>query len=172
MTNMEMRNKLFARLDELGIVHATHEHEPIFTVEQGAHIKSALPGGHTKNLFLKDKKGALFLVCALGDTAIPVNHLHKALGCKRLSFGKPELLLEALGVPPGSVTLFAIMNDEKARVQLVLDKALFDHDIVNFHPLVNTATTSFKSANIKAFVKATGHEPIILDFAALAKTVS
>jgi len=163
----DIRKPLFDLLDKLGIVHTTHEHEAIFTVEQGAHIKAALPGGHTKNLFLKDKSGTLFLVCALGETKIPVNQLHKVLGCKRLSFGKPDLMQDVLGVTPGSVTVFAIMNDRENRVGLVLDKALFNHDLVNFHPLENTATTAFAARDLEVFAKATGHEPVILDFATL-----
>jgi len=160
----DIRKPLFDLLDKLGIVHTTHEHEAIFTVEQGAHIKASLPGGHTKNLFLKDKSGALFLVCALGETKIPVNHLHKHLGCKRLSFGKPDLMAEVLGVAPGSVTFFAIMNDKENRIQLVLDKALQNYSLVNFHPLENTATTAIAANDMAVFVKATGHEANLLDF--------
>lgn len=162
------RNALFEYLDELNIPHNTHDHAPIFTVEEGRAIKAALPGGHTKNLFLKDKSGALFLICALGDTAIPVNRLHPVLGCKRLSFGKPELLYEVLGVTPGSVTLFALMNDRTARVTLILDAALCAHDIVNFHPLENTATTPISSADMIRFAEATGHKPRIMNFATLS----
>ena len=163
----DIRKPLFDLLKQLGIDHTTHEHEAIFTVEQGAHIKAAIPGGHTKNLFLKDKAGALFLVCALGESKIQINQLHKILGCKRLSFGKPDLMAEVLGVTPGSVTFFAVMNDTEVRVQLVLDKALLDHDIVNFHPLENTATTTFAARDLAVFAKATNHDPVILDFAAL-----
>ncbi len=163
----ELRRPLFDLLDKLGIAYTTHEHEAIFTVEQGAHIKACLPGGHTKNLFLKDKSGALFLVCALGDTKIPVNQLHKHLACKRLSFGKPDLMQDVLGVTPGSVTFFAVMNDRENRVQLVLDKALFAHDLVNFHPLENTATTAICASDMQVFAKATGHTPIITDFASI-----
>ena len=166
MTNAA-RSSLFAKLDDLGIAHTTHEHEAIFTVDQGAHIKEKLPGAHTKNLFLKDKTGALFLVCALGESKIPINHLHKALGCKRLSFGKPDMMVDVLGVTPGSVTFFAVLNDTKSRVQLVLDQALFDHDLVNFHPMDNTATTTIKSADMEKFACATGHAPIIVNFAAV-----
>jgi len=158
------RLALLAKLSALGIAHKTYDHDPIFTVAEGAHIKASLAGGHTKNLFLKDKSGALFLVCALGETQVPVNKLHKELGCKRLSFGKPDLLLEKLGVTPGSVTLFAVMNDKAAAVTLVIDKALLDHDIVNFHPLKNDATTAIASADMIKFAQAVGHSPIILDF--------
>ncbi len=163
----DIRRPLFDLLDKLGIEFTTYEHEAIFTVEQGADIKASLPGGHTKNLFLKDKSGTLFLVCALGDTEIPVNQLHKQLGCKRLSFGKPDLMEEVLGVTPGSVTFFAVMNDTKNRVRLVLDKALFAHDLVNFHPLENTATTAFATRDLQVFATATGHDPVILDFGAI-----
>jgi len=162
------RDALFARLDALGIEHTTREHEAIFTVEAGAEIKASMPGGHTKNLFLKDKAGALFLICALGDTQISVNKLHPHLGCKRLSFGKPDLLLEALGVVPGSVTVFSVLNDSDRRVTLVLDKALMDDPLVNFHPLINTATTTIPSDRLVDFARDAGHDPIIMDFAALA----
>lgn len=158
---------LFAFFETCGIAHTTHTHKAVFTVEESEDIKAHLPGGHTKNLFLKDKKGVYFLICALGNTQIPVNQLHKHLDCKRLSFGKPEALLENLGVTPGSVTLFALINDRTCNVQLILDKALFSHDVANFHPLTNTATTAITSADMLVFAKETGHNPIILDFDAL-----
>lgn len=167
MANIEHRKALFTQLDAFGISHTTHTHEPIFTVEEGAHIKASLPGGHTKNLFLKDKGGALFLICALGETKIALNQLHKHLACKRLSFGKAELLLETLGVPAGSVCLFAIKNDTDGKVQLIIDKALYSHDLVNFHPLDNAATTAIAASDIEVFAKATGHEIVIVDFTAL-----
>ncbi len=162
------RADLFAYLDAQNIAHATTEHAAVFTVEEGQAIKADLPGGHTKNLFLKSKDGTLFLVCALGDTKISINHLHKKLGCKRLSFGKPELLEETLGMKPGSVCLFALLNDQENRVQLILDKAIFSYDLVNFHPLENTATTAIATADMEVFARSTGHEPIIIDFSAPA----
>lgn len=161
------RSALLAKLDALTIAHSTHDHVPIFTVQEGAQIKAKLPGGHTKNLFLKDKSGALYLVCALGETQIAVNKLHKALGCKRLSFGKPDLLLEYLGVTPGSVTLFSVMNDTNSAVTLVIDKALTAHNVVNFHPLKNDATTAISSSDMIKFAKAVNHDPIVIDFETL-----
>lgn len=161
------RSALFAKLDALDIAHKTHSHAPIFTVAEGQEIKAALPGGHTKNLFLKDKSGALFLICALGHTAISINTLHKELGCKRLSFGKAELLKAHLGVTPGSVTLFSVLNDTEGRVTLIIDKALTEHSLVNFHPLKNDATTAISSSDMIKFAKAVGHDPIIMDFAGL-----
>ena len=161
------RETLFEYLDTLGISHSTVDHDPIFTVEEGREIKASMPGGHTKNLFLKDKQGRLFLVCALGETPIKVNRLHPVLECKRLSFGKPDLMEQHLGVTPGSVTLFSVINDQDGAVTLVIDQTLMDHDIVNFHPLLNDATTAISSDDMIVFAKATNHEPIILDFSTL-----
>src|SRR5476649_1130459 len=126
---------LFAFMDSHEIAHSTLAHAPVFTVDEGAEIKAALPGGHTKNLFLKDAKDQLWLICALGETRIDLKTLPRVIGSARLSFGREDLLFEALGVTPGSVTLFALINDAVHRVRLVLDKALLDHATVNFHPL-------------------------------------
>jgi Ala-tRNA(Pro) deacylase len=163
------RIDLFEFLDNLGIAHDTKDHAPIFTVDDGKDIKASMPGGHTKNLFLKDKAGRLFLISALGDTPIKINKLHPVIGCKRLSFGKPDLLLEHLGVTPGSVTAFSIINDKTRAVTFILDKALLDHDILNFHPLLNDATTAVSSQDLLRFAKAAHHDPLIIDFAALAE---
>ncbi len=161
------RAVLFAFLDDLGIPHTTLNHRPVFTVEEGADIKAQIVGGHSKNLFLKDKKGVFFLISALGDTQIRLNQLHKTLGCARLSFGKAEIMEDMLGVTPGSVTALALINDQPPQLRFILDAALMAHDIVNFHPLINDATTSMASADLVKFAKATGHEPQIVDFAAL-----
>ena len=157
------RDALFARLDALGIAHTTTSHRPIFTVEEGADIKAKLPGLHTKNLFLKSRKdGELFLLCAEGSAEVRVNGLHRHLECKRLSFGAAELMEEVLGVTPGSVTLFALMNDREGRVRLLLDEKLAAADTVNFHPLLNDATTAISGAGMVRFAKATGHPPTVL----------
>jgi Ala-tRNA(Pro) deacylase len=157
--------ELFARFDALGVAHKTYQHPPVFTVAESASIKLDMPGGHTKNLFLKDKKGRLFLLCALAETKIDLNAAAKAMGCSgRPSFAGPDLLLEALGVTPGSVTVFALINDHANRVQLALDAALLDHDPVNFHPLRNDATTAVSPAGLLRFLKDTGHVPIVLRF--------
>ncbi len=166
------RSELFQKLDDLNIMHKTQDHAPVFTVEESAAIKANMPGGHTKNLFLKDKAGAFFLICAQSDTPVKINKLHPVLGCKRLSFGKPEALLDKLGVVPGSVTLFSIINDNACEVTLVIDQRLTRHDIVNFHPLLNDATTAISSEDMIKFSKATGHDPIILDLAALSKVTA
>jgi len=162
------RSELFSKLDTLGIPHKTYDHAPVFTVEESTAIKAQMPGGHSKNLFLKDKAGAFFLICAQSDTPIKINKLHPVLGCKRLSFGKPEALLDKLGVTPGSVTLFSIMNDQAGEVTLIIDQRLTEHDLVNFHPLLNDATTAISSDDMIKFAKATGHDPVILDLASLS----
>ncbi|MBY0564013.1 MAG: prolyl-tRNA synthetase associated domain-containing protein [Hyphomonadaceae bacterium] len=155
---------LFARLDALGIAHVTHRHRPVFTVEEGRDLKAQMPGGHTKNLFLKDKKGALFLLCAISDTAIDLNAVSKLLGAGRFSFGSAERLMRHLGIEPGSVTLFALINDPERHVTLVLDEALFAHDPVNFHPLRNDATTAIGPDDMLRFIRSLGREPIRLAF--------
>jgi Ala-tRNA(Pro) deacylase len=157
------RTDLFVRLRELGIVTRTVEHPPVFTVAESEKLQRDIPGGHTKNLFLKDAKDRLFLVTAESHHQIDLKSLHKVLGCSRLSFGKPELLREVLGVTPGSVTAFALINDRACRVSFVLDAKLMDHDYINCHPLENTATTSVARDDLLRFIRSCGHEPRILN---------
>lgn len=156
------RQALFARLEELGIAATTVEHEPVFTVAQSQDLRDGLPGAHTKNLFLTDKDGRALLVVAKDDTRVDLKSLAKRLGLGRLSFGKPELLLALLGVTPGAVTPFALINDSHARVAVVMDAALLDFAEVNFHPLENTATTRIASADLMRFIRACGHEPKVM----------
>ncbi|MEJ0058560.1 MAG: prolyl-tRNA synthetase associated domain-containing protein [Terricaulis sp.] len=143
---------------------ATTQHAPVFTVEESEGVKAQMPGGHTKNLFLKDKKGALFLLCALAESKIDLNAVSKLIGSGRFSFGSAELLLETLGVTPGSVTVFAVINDPEQRVRLLLDAGLFDHDPVNFHPLANTATTAISPGDLVRFLASLGRDPLRLRF--------
>ncbi len=159
---------LYAAFDRLNLPYRTEDHEAVFTVEEGREIKARLPGGHSKNLFLKDKAGAYFLISAVSDTPIKLNRLHPHIGCKRLSFGKEDALFDHLGVRPGSVTVFSVLNDTDHQVKLILDKALWDHEFVWFHPLRNTASTRMRPDDILTFVKAMGHDPLILDLCTLA----
>jgi len=154
--------ELFAYLDRLGIKHHTILHAPLFTVEQSRALRGELPGGHTKNLFLRDKKGIPYLVVALEDAEIDLKSLHHRLGAGRFSFGSAELLRETLGVDPGAVTPFAAMNDVQRRVLIVLDDAMMTHTTLNYHPLVNTMTTSIDREDLVEFLHATGHPPQIL----------
>jgi len=150
-------------LAAIGVSTQTVSHPPLFTVEQSRALRGEIAGAHTKNLFLKDKKGALFLVVAEESAAIDLKRLHTRIGAAgRLSFGKPEELHEALGVAPGAVTVFGLINDRDRRVNVVLDAGLMARETVNCHPLVNTATTSIGAADLLIFVKATGHEPLIV----------
>jgi Ala-tRNA(Pro) deacylase len=152
--------ELFAFLDRLGIVHRTVTHPPLFTVEQSRALRGLIPGGHTKNLFLKDKKDALHLVVALEDAAIDLKGLHRRLGASgRFSFGSADLLREVLGVEPGAVTPFAAINDTARRVSVVLDAAMMQRDTLNYHPLDNTMTTSIARDGLIRFLEATGHPP-------------
>lgn len=156
------QEELFVRLAELGIVTQTVEHEAVFTVAESAHLERNLPGGHTKNLFLKDAKGRLFLVVAESHTPVDLKSLHKRIGAARLSFGKPELLMEVLGVPAGSVTALALINDDQKRVSVVVDERLMGYERINCHPLVNTATTSIARDDFLRFMRATGHDPLVV----------
>ncbi len=150
--------ELFDRLTSLGISYQTIDHPPVFTVAESSAIEAALPGAHTKNLFLKDAKGKLFLIVAENRTEINLKALPAAIGSKRLSFGKPELLLETLGVEPGSVTAFAVINDLEHRVNVILDATLTNYETVNCHPLRNDATTNIARDDLLRFIRACGHE--------------
>ena len=167
-TGAKTRADLFAYLDRLALAHRTVDHQPIFTVEEGRDLKKDLPGGHSKNLFLKDKKGVLTLAVALGDTQVDLIGLGKAIGAKgRLSFGKPELMTATLGVIPGAVTPFALINaDPESLAQVILDESLFDHDPVWFHPLENNASTAISPKDLLVFIESCGFTPQILDLSA------
>ncbi|HEX6859467.1 MAG TPA: YbaK/EbsC family protein [Caulobacteraceae bacterium] len=158
---------LLAFFDAQGIDYVNVEHPAIFRVEEGEDIKKALPGAHTKNLFLKDAKGRLWLISAEGHARIDLKTLHHVIGSGRLSFGSAELMEEVLGVTPGSVTAFALINDVERRVRFVLDRTLHEAEVVNFHPLTNTATTGVPRAGFGKFLEAVGVEPLVVDFEAM-----
>lgn len=157
-----------ALLDSLGVAHRSVDHPPVLRVGEGLDIKAAIRGAHTKNLFLKDAKGQLWLISAEDSTEIDLKRLHPVIGSARLSFGNEALMQEALGVTPGSVTAFALANDTDHRVRFVLDRRLAEASCLNFHPLTNTATTSVDQAGFRAFLAAAGVTPLIVDFAAMA----
>jgi Ala-tRNA(Pro) deacylase len=149
---------LFAYLDSLGIEHQTVNHAPVFTVEEARAQHARVAGGYTKNLFLRDKKGALYLVVAPEDAAIELKSLHRLLGATgRFSFASADLMRELLGVEPGSVTPFAVMNDKSGQVTVILDAAMMAHEMLNFHPLMNTGTTTISRDGLLQFLEATGH---------------
>ncbi len=156
------RETLFGRLEELGIPSTTVEHAPMFTVEESGALRQSLPGAHTKNLFLTDKDGRMVLVVAKDDTRVDLKALAQRLSAGRFSFGKEELLAAVLGVTPGSVTPFALINASAAGVLVVVDKALMDFAEVNCHPLENTATTRLATQDLIRFIRACGHEALII----------
>jgi Ala-tRNA(Pro) deacylase len=154
---------LSAFLSQIGARTRTVTHPPLFTVAESRALRGEIAGAHTKNLFLKDRKGALFLVVAGEEAAIDLKRLHHRIGgAGRLSFGNADELREALGVAPGAVTAFGLINDRDRRVTVVLDAGLIAADAINCHPLVNTATTTISAADLLAFIRATGHDPMIV----------
>jgi Ala-tRNA(Pro) deacylase len=155
-------DQLFAALTRLGIAYSTVSHPPLFTVGQSQALRGKIPGGHTKNLFLRDKKQTLFLVVTEEDAEIDLKGLHRLLGATgRFSFGSADLMMEVLGVTPGSVTPFGAINDHETRVTVVLDAGLMEHTTINAHPLINTMTTSLGRDDLIRFLESTGHPPRI-----------
>jgi len=160
---MHTRDTLLAHLDGLGIETRTLDHPAVYTVEEARAQRGVLPGAHCKNLFLRDKKGAMFLLTTLADRDIDLKALRDPLGVKSLSFASPERLDTYLGVTPGSVTPFAVINDGEGAVTMALDRALMDFEVLNFHPLINTATTAIAPGDLMRFLEDTGHPPLLLD---------
>ena len=160
------RAALSPKLDSLGIPPEPQDPPPVFTVAESTELHDRMPGGHTKNLFLKDAKGALFLLIAESHAEIELKTLHKRLGCKRLSFGKPDLLMEKLGVSPGSVTALSVINDTAGDVTVFIDQTLLGFETINCHPLENTATTAIGREDLLRFLEACGHPATPIDLAA------
>ncbi|MFZ5719830.1 MAG: prolyl-tRNA synthetase associated domain-containing protein [Pseudomonadota bacterium] len=164
---MRSRDDLLAFLSDHEIEHSTHDHPAVFSVGESGKIKQDIPGAHTKNLFLKDAKGQLWLISAEGNAAIDLKRLHHVIGSARLSFGSADLMAETLGVTPGSVTAFGLINDTDHRVRLVLDRTLAEAELLNFHPLTNTATTTIRQEGFRRFLDVLGVTPIVVDFAGM-----
>jgi Ala-tRNA(Pro) deacylase len=154
-------DEIIRLLDGLGIRTETYHHPAVFTVEESLAHTAHLPGAHVKNLFLKDKKGKLWLVTCRHDLRVDLNALSRRLGAARFSFGRPELLQEVLGVEAGAVTPLALVNDDDHRVQPVLDEALVAAGRLNCHPLRNTASTVLATGDLLRFMRVLGHQPII-----------
>ncbi|MEO1249184.1 MAG: prolyl-tRNA synthetase associated domain-containing protein [Pseudomonadota bacterium] len=161
-------DQLFARLDEMGIAHQTHRHDPVFTVEEARALRGILPGAHVKNLFLRDKKKRPWLIVCEELQQVSLKPLSKHLGAGNFSFGSADRLMEVLGVEPGSVTPLALINaKDRHAVNVVLDKSLSDSETVNCHPLVNTMTTALSLPDLLSFIDACGFEPRTVDFSEL-----
>lgn len=161
------RDALLAWMADHGIDQTTHDHPAVFRVEEGLELKADLPGVHTKNLFLKDAKGRLWLISAAQDTVIDLKRAHVPMGAARLSFGNEALMWETLGVRPGSVTALGLINDMDRRITFVLDRRLHEAAIVNFHPLTNTATTALTGDAFARFLALLERQPIVVDFETL-----
>ena len=158
------RAELMAYLDDLGIETKTVDHPPLYTVEQSQALRGEIAGAHTKNLFVKDKKGRYFLLTVGEEAEVDLKSVHQTIGASgRVSFGKPEALMDLLGVQPGAVTALGVINDVGGLVTLVLDAALMQNEIVNCHPLTNEATTTIASRDLIRFAEATGHVPLVLN---------
>jgi Ala-tRNA(Pro) deacylase len=157
------QDDLFRFLDSLGITHTTKRHEPVFTVAESVSLRDEIPGGHTKNLFVKDKKDNYFLLTVEEHATVDLKTVHTIIGgASKVSFGRPEKLMEYLGVIPGAVTAFGVINDAGQNVKIIIDADLMKDEIVNCHPLTNDATTSIASKDLLRFIEATGHEPLVL----------
>jgi len=155
--------ELLARLHELGIDVHTVEHEPVFTVAEAKGVRDRLPGGHTKSLFLRDKRGAMWLVCCSEDQVVDLDRLAPKLGAKRLSFGSADRLMRYLGVIPGAVSPFSVMNDHERVVRVVIDPTLLTREPINLHPLDNAKTTAISSAGLLRFLEAEKHSPQLME---------
>jgi Ala-tRNA(Pro) deacylase len=164
---MRTKDEFLAFLDSVGVAHDTLDHPAVFRVGEGEDVKAQIPGAHTKNLFLKDAKDRLWLISAEDKAVIDLKRLHQVIGSARLSFGNAALMEEVLGVTPGSVTAFALINDTARRVTFVLDRTLAEAERVNFHPLVNTGTTGVSREGFRSFLAAIGVKPMVVDFGAM-----
>ncbi len=159
---LQTQEELLKILDDIGIEYTNHEHPAVFTVEEAAQHSDGIEGAHSKNLFFKDKKKNLFLVVTLADKPIKIKEVAKLIGGKNMSFGKPDLLMEVLGMIPGAVTPFAAVNIGDREVKVVLDEELMENDQLNFHPLTNTATTTIGPQDLVKFLEHCGQAPEII----------
>jgi Ala-tRNA(Pro) deacylase len=156
-------SELFELLDSLDIQTTTATHEAVFTVAESRNVKDEIPGGHTKNLFVKDKKGNYFLIVAEAEADLPINRIHGLIGARsRLSFASADRLREMLGIEPGSVNAFAPVNDREHRVKVVIDEPLLRHERINCHPLTNTKTTTISREDLLRYLEHVGHAPMIV----------
>lgn len=168
--NVATPKDLLALLEDLDIEYQYHEHHAVFTVEESSKIEDDIPGAHCRNLYLRDKKKRNFLVTAMNETPVDLKALEKEIGCARLSFGSADRLWQFLGVKPGSVCPYAVINDTEQAVRVILDKKMMEQGRVNYHPLENTMTIGVSPDGLLKFLKHTGHDPKILDLEALSSS--
>ena len=156
------RDELFQRFADLGIKTMTKSHAPVYTVEEAKLVHDGIHGGHCKNLFCKDEKGVLWLIVCLEDSRVDLKAAPTKIGSRRLSFGRPELLMEVLGLEPGSVTPFGLIHDKTVRTNVILDARMMELEILNYHPLKNDATTTIRAVDLLTFIRSCGHEPRVV----------
>jgi len=156
--------QLLAQLRQLGIASETIQHEPLRTVNDAKRLRVNLPGAHTKNLFLRNKKGRMWLLTCLEDRDLNLKSLAQSIGAKQLSFASSTRLMHYLGIVPGAVSPFAVINDKTAAVTVVLDSELRDRSPLNIHPLDNTLTTTISCSDTLAFLNHIEHKPVWFDF--------
>lgn len=161
MNTLKTPEDLFETLKKLGISVSTEVHEPLFTVDEGESIKLKIKGAHAKNLFLKNKKGMYYLITMLDDKRLDLKIFAQEIGCGSLSFASDPDLIKYLGVEPGHVTPFALINPESKDVKVILDKEMMQYDVLNFHPLKNHMTTSIGCEDFLRFLNYVEHEPLI-----------
>lgn len=154
---------LLSKLDSLGIEYTLYKHQAVFTNEQAASLRGNVGGLETTNLFLRDKKGRMCLLSKAEKSKVDLKALDIALGYNRFSFGSAERLMENLGVKPGSVTAFSVINDTENKVEMFLDAAILKADLVGFHPLLNTLTVTLKPSDVVRFLESVNHAPKIVD---------
>lgn len=160
--------QLMARLDDLKIPYALHHHKAVFTVAEAETVEHDIPGTHCRNLFLRDKKKNNFLVVLRNETDVDIKKLQPLIGADKLSFGSADRLFEYLGVRPGSVCPYAIVNDTQHQVKIFLEKGMLEGDRVNYHPLLNTMTIGTTPADLLRFIESAGHTPHVIDLTAAA----
>ena len=153
--------KIFQQLD---IAYELYRHAPVFTVEESGKIDREIPGTHCRNLFLRDKKKKNFLVVLANETEIDLKSAQELIGCGRLSFGSAERLWAHLGIRPGSVCPFTVINDKDHQVQVILDEYMMAQELVCYHPMDNAMTVSLSPRDLLKFFAHTGHKPIVLAF--------
>jgi len=150
---LQTQEELLAVLDQIGIQYTNHEHPAVYTVEEADLHHEGIDGVHSKNLFFKDRKKNLILVVTLSDKPINIKEMGNKINAKGLSFGKPDLLAEVLGVIPGAVTPLAVINAQNHTLKVILDEEMMENELLNFHPLVNTATTTIAAKDLIKFLE-------------------
>ena len=143
---------LIELLKRKGLDFQIHNHEPLYTVEDSEKFRGKIKGSHTKNLFLKNKKNSFFLFSCDENATVDLKLFSKSIDAKNLSFANESYLDKYLGIKPGSVSPFALLNDKNKEVNFYLDQKLYESEIINFHPLINTTTISIKMSDFINFI--------------------